>query len=329
VQKIISLLDSMEDGREYASIVGKMPDHFDLVQELQRGLKEISGTRGGRPCLLYVGNVPKGSADSAIIAKDDLPFMEMIRTVPKEHRAVDVFLATNGGSGAQVARFVNALRARFDEVDFLLPANCMSAGTLFALSGDHIWMTPDACLGPIDPQVPNHAGRFVPAQALVLLVEKLQKDGQEALRRQQPVPWTAVRLIDSIDKKDLGDAITASAYSVSLATEFLTRYKFRQWKIRSSSQILVDDHYRKDRATVIANALASHERWKSHGHSIARDVLWDEIQLMIDHPDVALERAIRRTWALCYWTFDRTQIQKLIVADNFSYLTIADPGAKT
>lgn len=317
-----SLLDAMVDDKEYSSIVGiTLQKDKNLVEDVFAGLKEISDLRQ-RPCLMYVGNVAGGSTDAGVIAKDDLPFMEMVQSVPAAHRRVDVFLATNGGSGSQIARFVNMLRSRFDGVDFLLPSFCMSAGTLFALSGDRIWMTPQACLGPIDPQVPNQSGRIVPAQALLLLVDKLQKDGQAEISAGRPVPWTAIRMIDTMDKKDYADAISASAYSKNLAVQFLTNYKFKEWSIRQSSMQPVTSEYRLLRANEVADALASHEKWKSHGHTISREILWNEIKLQIDHPDHAMERVMRRTWAICYWLFDKLQIQK-IIASSFSsaYLT--------
>jgi len=321
VEVVDSLLDRMQDGNEYGSIVSVAPrENLDLIGEVIRALEAISSLRG-RPCISYLGNVVrKDDGDSGIDATDDLPFVEMVRSIPPDNRKVDVLLSTRGGSAHQVSRFVNCLRARFDEVDFLIPSFCMSAGTLFALSGDHIWMTPQACLGPIDPQIPTQAGRYVPAQALLLLVDQLQKQGDSAMANGQPVPWTAVRIIDSIDKKELGDAITASHYSTVMASQFLLNYKFRHWTTRETTGSPVTPEYRQQRATEVGTALASHDRWKSHGHAIPRDVLWNEIKLKIDHPDATLERALTRTWALTNWLFDKTPALKLIVAPTYRYL---------
>lgn len=315
-----SLLDHMQDGNEYGSIVGLAPDSsLDLVAELVRAVRDIEAWRE-RPCLCYVGNVITGDFQSGIDATDDLPFAEMVASVPAEVKKVDLYLATRGGSAHQVSRFVNALRGRFDEVDVLVTSFAMSAGTLFALSGDRIWMTPRACLGPIDPQVPSKDGRFVPAQALLLLVSSLQQQGDAAIKNGQPVPWSAVRIIDSMDKKELGDAISASDYSRMMAAEFLVQYKFRHWLRRKTSGEEVTEEYRKARADKIASALASHDRWKNHGHAIGRDVLWDEIQLEIQHPDAPLERALTRLWALYNWIFDKTPALKFILSANYRYV---------
>jgi hypothetical protein len=306
-----SLLDRIEDGREYGSIVDLLPDNLNLADELVRAAREIQAVRG-RDCIFYVGNVVRPLQGSSVDAGDDVPFHEAVQQFPPDG-SVDVFLATNGGSAHQVSRFVHALRQRFASVEFLIPSFCMSAGTLFALSGDRIWMTSRACLGPIDPQVPA-AGRFVPAQALLLLVEKLRQEGTESLRNTGTVPWTAVRIIDSLDKKELADAMTASQYGQTMATEFLTNYKFRDWTVTESTGRVVDSAARRARAEEIAVALGSHDKWKAHGHAISREVLYNEIQLRIDHPAPDLERVMTRAWALLTWIFEKTPIAKAIIS---------------
>lgn len=318
--QVESLVGQMVDGNEYGSIVDKVPPpHTNILDEVKKAIAEIEAIRQ-RPCIAYVGNIVRPGEGCSIDLSDDLPFAEMVQSAPQGQKSVDVFLATPGGSGQQVVRFVNSLRARFDEVDFIIPSLAMSAGTLFSLSGDHIWMNPQAALGPVDPQIPTKDGRYVPAQALLLLVQELQRQGQDALSAGQPVPWSAVRVIDSIDKKELGDAITATQYASNMASEFLERFKFRHWTHRQSSGLSVTPEYRRQRAIEVGRALVAHERWKSHGHSISREVLWDEIMLKIDHPEPALERAIRRAWAICYWVFDKTPIQKMLLARNYAYI---------
>ena len=317
---VTSLLDAIEEGNEYQSIVSVVPkSNLDLLDEVVRGLKVIESIRQ-RLCLTYIGDVVRNDVgDSEIDSTDDLPFQEMIQKVPTTETKIDILLATRGGSAHQIGRFVNCLRARFVEVDFLLPSFCMSAGTLFALSGNNIWMTSRACLGPIDPQVPTKEGRYVPAQALLLLVQELRKQGQAAIDSGHPVPWTAIRIIDSIDKKELANANSATYYSTMMATQFLMNYKLKNWKTRESSGQPVTDEDRQRRAEEIAKSLASHDRWKNHGHAISREVLWDEIKLKIEHPDSELENAIFRLWALCTWLFDKTPILKMIVSNNYKY----------
>lgn len=325
-KKTSSLLAIMKDGLEYQSIVDAIPDNIDLVGEIVEGLSEISAVRG-RPCLAYLGNVVTPKSGAGVDSSDDLAFSEMVKSVPATERKVDILLSTNGGSGQQIQRFVDSLRNRFDEVDFIIPSFCMSAGTLFALSGDNIWMTQNASLGPIDPQIPIQSGRYVPAQALLMLVEKLQKEGMESMSKGQPIPWTSIRMIDTIDKKELGDAISATQYSEQMAASFIEKYKFKHWTTKDTTKAVVTSADRKTRAKEIAQALASHDKWKSHGHCINRDVLWNEIKLKINHPDDKMERVVNRCWALAHWIFERTPVTKIISCPTYKYVKFDMAGA--
>lgn len=320
IMQVDSLLDSMHDGNEYQSIVDKVPrSGTNLFDELARAIGELEQIRA-RPCLVYVGNVvKKDEGESSLDSSDDLPFREMVAKVPAKYRSVDIYLATRGGSAQQVSNFVNCLRARFDDVHFLIPSFCMSAGTLFALSGDQIWMTDRACLGPVDPQVPTAGGRYVPAQALLSLLSEIQQQGDEAMKKGLPVPWALVRAIDSLDKKELGEALTASQYAQSMASQFLQKYKFRNWTMRETSKTPVTEVDRAQRASEIAAALGSHDRWKSHGHSISRDVLWNELRLKIDHPDGNLNRSMVRLWAIVAYILDKSPIIKILASSDYRY----------
>src|SRR5690606_18585731 len=108
-----------------------------------------------------------------------------------------------------------------------------------------------AVLGPIDPQIPA-GNRYVPAQSLLLLIEQLQRDGQEALVKTGAVPWTMVQILNGINKNEIGAAISATDYATTVATEFLTKYKFKNWTIRRSSKQPVSPEYRATRAKTIA-----------------------------------------------------------------------------
>ena len=57
---------------------------------------------------------------------DDLPFSELINSVPIEEKNIDIILVTPGGSGTQVAKFVDKLRPRFENVSFIIPDIAMS-----------------------------------------------------------------------------------------------------------------------------------------------------------------------------------------------------------
>lgn len=319
-QPVKSLLDRMEDGNEYGSIVSLVPQQADLVPEVRRALAEIEAIRG-RPCICYLANVVREVPDTSIVASDHLPFSEMVGRIDASAKEVDVLLATPGGSGEQVTLFVDALRARFERVEFLIPYKAMSAGTLWSLSGDKIWMDDRAFLGPIDPQVPGRDGRYVPAQSLLTLLNMIQQEGEKARQKGGQPPWSYVVLLREMDQRQLGAVITASQYVITMASEFLAKYKFKTWEMHKSTSTPVTPQDRLSRAFEAASALCSHDRWKAHGHAITRDVVWRELRVEIDHPETVqgLSRALRRMWALCYYVFDKGALCKMMLSQNYVF----------
>jgi hypothetical protein len=316
-----SLLDAMQDGREYESIVSLLPSSPHLNDDLQRALADLQSIRG-RKCICYAANMIRSIPETGIVKGDHLPFTELVAQVDPAARNVDVLIVTPGGDGHQVTQFVTALRPRFDDVHFIIPYMAMSAGTLWALSGNKIWMMPNAFIGPIDPQVPSAGGRLVPYQSLLALVRWVQAEISSAQAAGQQPPAILGALIGSIDMKELGDAITATRWSEALGAEYLERYKFHDWPTHRTraGNGPVTPAEKKQRAQEVAALLASNERWKAHGHAIDRQTARDVLRIEVDHPDATTERAIRRLWGLLHWIFDRGAIAKAIFSENYIFV---------
>lgn len=330
VRVVPSLLAAMKDDREYESIISLVPqDETVLTGDINRALADLAAIRG-RPCVCYLANVVKPVDRTGIDTEDDLPFAELVSSIPPASREVDVFLVTPGGSGQQVNQFVQALRPRFDKVGFLLPFRALSAGTLSALAGDEIIMDPRAYIGPIDPQIRSKGGAQVPAQAMFALIEEIQRRGDESLKNGGQPDWTLIRMLDSIDPKELGNALSSSKYVEALAASYIDQYKFKFWTVRESSGIAVTPEYRKERAGAISALLCNHNFWRSHSHGITREVAEQQLQLQIVHPEdtPALLRAMRRLWALFYYAFEKSNIRKAFIGDGYTVVMNApDPFA--
>ena len=323
-----SLLDAMEDGREYASLVDLVPNNINFRDEFRRAIFEVENVRQ-RPLLVYAANVVTQipGAQISISVSDDLPFSEMVAAVPDDESAIDLLIVTPGGLGQQVSQFVDRTRPRFTECAFLLPHMTMSAGTIWALSGNEIWMDRRAFIGPIDPQVPSKDGRLLPAQALLALVEDIKERGEKNLKLGQNPPWTDVQILRNIDPKELGNALTLSQYSIQLAANYLENHKFRDWATHSNGKAVTPAD-RRERAIEVATKLCSHDVWKTHSHGISREVAWQELKIKIGHPESVpgLERAMRRLWALIYWAFENTAIAKIFLSQSYSLFRTL-PGA--
>lgn len=317
--QITSLLDHMKDGNEFESLVKLNSIKIDITTEIRRSLHEIRTVRN-RPAICYLANVVNTGikVSTSIDNNDDLPFSEMISSIPSTEKNVDVILVTPGGSAQQVAKFVDKLRPRFDDVVFILPYMAMSAGTILAMSGNDIIMGKNSYIGPTDPQVPNKDGFYVPAQAILTLINDIQERGEALLKKGQNPPWTDLQILRQFDGKEIGNALNASRYSMELVEGYLYKYKFKNWNIHSDGRQVTDEE-KKRRASEIATMLCSHAQWKTHSRGITRDIAWSECKIKVTHTESIenLDKAIRRFWALMYWIFENTAIYKAFISETY------------
>ncbi|MBI5520198.1 MAG: hypothetical protein HY916_09075 [Desulfovibrio sp.] len=316
------LLNLLPDGGEYKKLIDVATQKTVLpVDVIKVILAEIQKIRG-RSVVCYVGNTIRGGSRSSISNEDDLPFNEMIRTIPETEKEIDVILVTNGGLIDQVPKFVNTLRPRFDVVNFILPDMCMSAGTLWALSGNSICMRKDSYIGPIDPQLPDKTGQYGPIQSLLNLVHHIQKETDELLKNGTPLPWTYIQIINQIPYDRLGMSITLTEHAKRIAASYLREYKFRDWTTHSTTGAPVTEQEKSDRADYVAGLLAQNSHWKSHGHCINRGRAWDELKLKIDRAEdfSGLESQLRKLIAVFRLTFDDGRIEKFFVSSEYNLL---------
>ena len=184
-----------------------------------------------------------------------------------QKKRIAIVLDTSGGYVEVVERMVYVIRKHYTEVYFLVPDRAMSAGTVFVMAGDHIFMNYSSCLGPIDPQIEKD-GKFVPALSYLnqykLLYEKAES-GQ--------LNTAELVLLNNLDPGELYQFEQARQLSHDLLTNWLFTYKFKDWDTHSSTGNPVSLEEKKERAEDIAKALSNHERWRSHGRMISRDTL--------------------------------------------------------
>lgn len=323
-----SFLDVMKDGQEFESLLHHSFSNIELTPEIRRSIAEVVEARNNY-VVSYVSNIVKPKKTSVSIdTQDDLPFREMINSVPDTVNEIDFILVTPGGYASQVAKFVNTLRNRFERVNFILLNMAMSAGTIFCLSGDEIVMSPQSYIGPIDPQVRNRDNQFVPVQSILTLIEEIRLRGEEKIKNGLKPDWADLELIRNLDPKEIGNAISQSQYSIDLVIEYLYKYKFKTW-INHSDGSVVTDKEKIKRAQEIAELLCDHSEWKIHGHAISRKAVWDVCKLKITNSETIadLDKAMRRMWALYYWIFENTEVTKVLISENYSFFR-QDPKPK-
>ena len=202
-----------------------------------------------------------------------------------------VILDTSGGLVEEVRNIVQILRHHYSSVHFLIPVRAMSAGTVLALSGDKIYMDYFSRLGPIDPQLQTSTG-MVPALSYLRQYERLIKRSKKG-----EFSNAEFVLLNKLDLAQLHQIELAANLSVSLIKDWLTKYKFKNWK-KSKKE-------KQKRAKEIAEALNDHQKWYTHGSSIHKDILERDLRLKIDDysEDNSLKRAVwGYFWSLAEYT---------------------------
>ena len=177
---------------------------------------------------------------------------------------------------------VRVMRNHYKEVYFIVAGHAYSAGTVLVLSGDKIYMDYYSVLGPIDPQFQDDEGKFLLPGTGYLekykeLTEKINNSTSDSTRAE------LAYLIRRFDPAKLFHIEQAIEHGCSLITEWLPKYKFKNWKRTRSSNKKVTGEMRSERAENIANLLAKADRWHSHGRGISMNELQgEEIKLEID-----------------------------------------------
>ncbi len=137
----------------------------------QRLLARIEKERGSRVILLAHRQETMSLLGFPVFRYIDINDSEEVlraihMTDPK--MPLDLILHTPGGLVLASLQIARAVRRHEGKVTVFVPHYAMSGGTLIALAADEIVMSPDAVLGPVDPQL----GRYPAASVLRVVREK-------------------------------------------------------------------------------------------------------------------------------------------------------------
>lgn len=204
-------------------------------------------------------------------------FIEEVKaTSTRTEETISVVLRSPGGSAETAERLVDVLRHHYKTVNFIVPDMAMSAGTIFCMSGDKIFMDYSSALGPIDPQVMAPDGSsYVPALGYLDKVEELTAKPQ--------LSPADVVLLKGIDLGRLALFEQAKNLSIDLLKKWLVEFKFKDWTNHRTNNVgaPVTPQEKEQRAAEVAADLADHMRWRSHGRALNVSRL-RELRLDID-----------------------------------------------
>lgn len=217
--------------------------------------------------------------------------VESMASSTNKREKLVVILETDGGYIEVVERIAETLRHHYKKVEFIVPNFAMSAGTVLVMSGDKIYMDYFSILGPIDPQVGDSSGNQVPAMGYLIQYKKLIDKSENG----NLTTAELTILVEKFDQAELYRYEKARELSNSLLTEWLVKYKFKDWDKTKGRRKKVSNQLRKSRARAIARKLSNPDLWHSHGRGISMEVLIRDVQLEIDNfgEDDQLNGAVR------------------------------------
>lgn len=201
-------------------------------------------------------------------------FRDLIEDLKRDKKSKDrliIILNTSGGSAEIAEKMVDITRKHYKEVYFVVPDFAMSAGTIFCMSGDKIYMDYSSSLGPIDPQVWN-GKQWVPALGYLNKVDDmLEKDKKGELTRAEFL------MLQSQDLAMLSQCEQAKELTVTLLKKWLVEWKFKDWtKHETNPQKIgqtVTTEEKEKRAEEIAAFLGNNKMWHTHGRMISMETL--------------------------------------------------------
>lgn len=230
--------------------------------------------------LVYYG--PIGNLNENVFLK----LVEELAQSVNHHNTLYILLTTTGGSAITVERYVNIIRHHYSEVNFIVPDYAYSAGTIFCMSGDSIFMDYFSVLGPIDPQVQNKEGKWVAALGYLDKVnEYIEKAKLGTLTNVE------FAILKDFDLAELRSFEQARDLTIDLLKKWLVKYKFKNWtKHRNGTDVTIEE--KKERAAKIAEHLSDNNDWRSHGRPINIEAL-KELKLKIEDYSENIELRIK------------------------------------
>jgi hypothetical protein len=244
---------------------------FDVVR--RKYLNQLRA-HTGRNVVLYATKWTQGGGDPALTsinAGDVQGFMEVMHGLnPTE--GLDIVLHSPGGSAEATEAIVQYVRSKFNDVRVIVPHAAMSAATMLACAANRVVMGKHSFLGPIDPQFILQSETGVRAFAAHAIIEQFRQAQKECSIDPKLLPsWLPI--LRMYGPALLVQCQLATKLSKTLVSQWLAQYMFAG---------LADAAQRADK---VADTLADHGQFMSHGRFLGRDQI-KNLDIVVDELEV-------------------------------------------
>lgn len=263
-----------------------------------------------KPLIVYITSGRPGKNVAGRIASDAVKeFTDQLFELPSDTKEIDIIINSYGGDGLTSWRLISLIREFLGpkgKITSLVPFYAFSAGTLFAVGSNQIFLHPMASLGPVDPQitVQRESGKQqqFAYEDLSAYTNFLKEEG--GLTEQSEKAKLLDLLVREIQPSVIGKSKRSSMQS-KIMTERLLKLHMPESEVR--------------KAEMIAEKL--NKSYFSHGHAVSRKEA-EDLGLKIDKRDETLEKLI---WSV-YMEFEKDMKMKQVFDPIIEYLN--DPAAE-
>ncbi len=266
-------------------------------------IDSLSQVRGGRHVIFYASGFlqkPHAAPFFLQINPEDINgFMSAMHGMDWS-KGLTLLLHTPGGITNATETIVEYLHQKFTDIEVIIPAYAMSAGTMISLASNRLIMGRQSQLGPIDPQMPL-GGRSASARAIVDQFDQAKSEIIQDVRT--AAVWAPA--LQTLGPALLREAKDALHYGEEMVARWLAKRHF---------------HHRPDaviKSAAVANYFNRSENHKSHGRRIDRDEAraqgLDVTDLEIDQN---LQDIVLTNYHLATLAFEKTPCVKFILSNT-------------
>lgn len=274
-----------------------------LTQSQNHALATISKLRDDRHVVVYGSaflQKPQVPAPWLSITHEDLNGLMAVIHGMTWSRGLTLILHTPGGVTNATESVVDYLRTKFNEVEVIVPAFAMSAGSMISLAADQIMMGRQSQLGPIDPQM-NIGSMSVSARAVVEQFDRAKLEILADLNTAHV--WAPI--LSSLGPSLLQEAQNALDYSEQMVAKWVSAYMFRGEADAQKKGEAIARHF---------NDASTH---KSHGRRIGRDEARAQGVKVTDLEDSQdLQDAVLTAYHLMTIGFENTLLSKVMLSNT-------------
>jgi hypothetical protein len=282
-----------------------------MEQHYSQALADLCALRANRNVIVMASaflSKPEAPPSMLSISPEDINGLMSVVYGMDCDKGLSIVLHTPGGQTNATETIVAYLWSKFSNIEVIVPAFAMSAGTMIALASNRIVMGRQSQLGPIDPQM-GVGGNYISARAIVEQFNRARLDivgdPSKGIVGDMSMAHVWAPVLATIGPALMQEAVNALEYSERMVAQWLAQ--------RMVADYEPDSQMATEKAKAIANHFNDASVHLSHGRRIGRDEARGVGVVVEDlEDDQKLQEAVLTLYHLMTITFEQGLSAKMI-----------------